>query len=43
MIRIHVFHTGNVIVDRGIPYKDKNCIALLANHDPAVKAQIIEL
>lgn len=29
MIKLHVFHTGSVIVDRGIPYKDKNPLAPL--------------
>lgn len=27
MIKIHVYHTGKVIVDRGIPYKDRNPFA----------------
>lgn len=29
MIKLHVFHTGSVIVGRGIPYKDKNPFASL--------------
>lgn len=28
MIKIHIFHTGSVIVDRAIPYKDKNPLAV---------------
>lgn len=28
MIKIHVFHTGEVIVDRAIPYKEKNPLAV---------------
>lgn len=28
MIKIHVFHTGSVIVDEGIPYKSKNPLAV---------------
>ncbi|MCD7956817.1 MAG: N-acyl homoserine lactonase family protein [Lachnospiraceae bacterium] len=28
MIRIHIFHTGSVIVDRAIPYKEKNPLAV---------------
>lgn len=28
MIKIHIFHTGSVIVDRAIPYKDKNPVAV---------------
>ncbi len=28
MIKIHIFHTGKVIVDRAIPYKEKNPLAV---------------
>ncbi|MDD5969707.1 MAG: hypothetical protein PUC17_09595 [Anaerostipes sp.] len=28
MIKIHIFHTGSVIVDRAIPYKQKNPLAV---------------
>lgn len=28
MIRVHIFHTGSVIVDRAIPYKEKNPLAV---------------
>lgn len=28
MIKLHIFHTGSVIVDRAIPYKDKNPLAV---------------
>lgn len=28
MIRIHVFHTGSVIVDRAIPYRERNPLAV---------------
>ncbi len=28
MIRIHIFHTGSVIVDCAIPYKEKNPLAV---------------
>lgn len=28
MINIHIFHTGSVIVDRAIPYHEKNPLAM---------------
>lgn len=27
MIKIHIYHTGAVVVDRGIPYKERNPLA----------------
>ena len=28
MIKVHIFHTGKVRVDRAIPYKEKNPLAV---------------
>lgn len=28
MIKIHIFHTGKVIVDMAIPYKERNPLAV---------------
>lgn len=28
MIKLHIFHTGSVVVDRAIPYKEKNPLAV---------------
>lgn len=28
MIRVHIFHTGKVIVDRAIPYHESNPLAV---------------
>ena len=43
MIKLYVLHTGSVIVDRGIPYKDKNPFAplgLLRGKDKKVELPV---
>ncbi|MCH3973189.1 MAG: N-acyl homoserine lactonase family protein [Oscillospiraceae bacterium] len=49
MMRIHIFHTGSVIVDQSIPYKEKNPLAPLGwfrgkdkKTELAVSAYLIE-
>lgn len=46
-IKIHVLHCGSVWVDRAVPFYEKNvlsnCIKVIANHDPELKPQVIEL
>ena len=41
MIKVHLFHIGAAKVYEVAA--DENCLLVFANHDPAVKEQVIEL
>ena len=43
-IKVHIFYTGQVRVDRVIEYKnDPDCKGVFVNHDPTVQEQILEV